>query len=114
MKTFIMRRDVTKVTATVHDPDNGTYRLPNVSWHSDHFEWGYYGGGPAALAESILAAVLGSKDHPDMEYAGWIKEDLVAHVPHEGGMISEVSVREWLAHYKQTTQPVTITRVEVG
>lgn len=61
MKTYaITRNEDNTVSATV---ENGTEARPltHVKYHSDGFELGYSGSGPADLALSILAEHLGEQ-----------------------------------------------------
>lgn len=45
----------------VREPDGSRRPLRHVAYHSDGLEWGYGGAGPADLALSILADVLGER-----------------------------------------------------
>jgi len=80
------------------------------------FEWGYGGGGPYALALSILS------DHYDIEpYADpfahdshlyrrvqQFKEEVVAHLPRSAGFIlTSEKIAEWIANYESASRTPT-------
>jgi hypothetical protein len=69
--------------------------LRHVCLHSpDGFEWGYGGSGPADLALSILADVIGPEEAQDLyQHFKW---DVVSSLPREGWEMSEQEIKEWL------------------
>ncbi|WP_095510022.1 DUF6166 domain-containing protein [Rubrivirga marina] len=64
-------------------------------------EWGYAGSGPADLARSVLLALT---DEPTAEalYQAF-KAEVIARVPHAGGVLRAADVRAWVA--AQTDRP---------
>lgn len=87
----------------------------NVAWTVIHhspsgFEYGYYGSGPADLALNILNMFVapGADGHQPVEcFAGtasrtaWdlhqdFKEQFIATVPREGGIITGSEIRSWI------------------
>ena len=76
--------------------------VPHVVRHSPTgIEWGYEGSGPADLARSVLLALT---DEPtaDSLYQRF-KAEVVAHVPHAGGVLRAAEVRAWVE--AQTDRP---------
>jgi hypothetical protein len=75
------------------------------------FDFGYSGVGPADLALNILAATLPLEpgddgvrlaDTSQVSKAAWdlheaFTRDVVARLPHEGGVISTQAIRDWVA-----------------
>jgi hypothetical protein len=59
----------------------------------DGFEWGYGGSGPADLAHSILADVLGRMPGPDLYQS--FKSDFVANWSNAWS-ITEAEIQNWL------------------
>ncbi|MEM6783775.1 MAG: DUF6166 domain-containing protein [Bacteroidota bacterium] len=57
-------------------------------------EWGYVGGGPGDLAVSILAQVAGAE--AAAQHAHAFVHDVVARIPHEGGVVRAAAVWAWL------------------
>ncbi len=88
--------------------------LPHVVHHSPTgFEWGYGGSGPADLALSILAWVIGDESQTVGIYEGkrcgaraWalhqpFKRDHVAGFAHDRWAISVGQVRQWIAEHEK-------------
>jgi hypothetical protein len=75
------------------------FPLPHVERHSpDGFEWGYEGSGPADLALSILAHVLGQPD-PDKIPPGAYQQfkcDVVRRFGHTHWEIGRLAVLRWI------------------
>ena len=84
--------------------------LPQVVHHSPSgFEWGYGGSGPADLALSILALVIGDERETVGIFEGrtcsaraWqlhqqFKREYVAGFEHEAWSLSVGQVRQWIA-----------------
>ena len=70
--------------------------LDHVVRHSPTgLEWGYAGSGPADLALSILARVAGMDDAERHHHA--FLHEVVAHLPHAGGLVRASDVRAWIA-----------------
>lgn len=82
----------------VLQPDGG-YFLPHVRRHSESFEWGYGGSGPADLALSLLTDCVG----PEMaqQLYGNFKWEVVAGLPEAGWKITENAIRSWVARQQQ-------------
>ncbi len=59
------------------------------------FEWGYAGSGPAQLALAILADLLGD-DEQAVLYHQAFKFEFVTHFPHEGWVLEEEKIRQWM------------------
>lgn len=89
---------------------NGDRPLPQVIHHSPTgFEWGYGGSGPADLALSILALVIGEEQETVVIFEGrtcgaqaWqlhqlFKREIVAGFAHEAWSLSVGQVRQWIA-----------------
>lgn len=57
-------------------------------------EWSYVGGGPGDLAVSILTHIAGEK--VAAQHAHAFAHDIVARIPHEGGVVRAAAVRAWL------------------
>ena len=64
-------------------------------------EWGYAGSGPADLARSVLLALTDEATAERLYPA--FKADVVARVPHAGGVLRAADVRAWVA--AQTDRP---------
>ena len=58
-------------------------------------EWGYSGSGPADLARSVLLA-LTDEETADRLYQAF-KAEVIARVPHAGGVLRAADVRRWVA-----------------
>lgn len=93
---------------------NGDRPLPQVIHHSPTgFEWGYGGSGPADLALSILALVIGEEGETVRIFEGrtcgaqaWqlhqlFKREVVAGFAHEAWSLSVGQVRQWMANREQ-------------
>ena len=93
---------------------NDSVLLPHVVHHSPTgFEWSYGGSGPADLALSILAFVIGPEQETVRIHEGRVgeiawrlyqafKREFVAGWPHEGGWsITVGEVRQWIARQSQ-------------
>lgn len=89
---------------------NGDRPLPHVVHHSPTgFEWGYGGSGPADLALSILALVIGEEQETVKIFEGrtcgaqaWqlhqsFKREVVAGFAHEAWSLSVGQIRQWIA-----------------
>lgn len=88
------------------DHDRTFYDLHHVELHSQDFEWGYGGSGPADLALSILADYFGEK--PGRDEIGWkdfqctryhqdFKWQFIATLPQSGTwFILGKTIEEWL------------------
>lgn len=69
--------------------------------HSESFEWGYAGSGPAQLALAILADHLGV---PEAEEDKWVpfqnyqqfKFDVISKLPKDGWKITSDEIERWL------------------
>ena len=97
MKTYRGRRSDRQVGPhCVQVAEEGSVRplLHRVRHSPDGFEWGYGGSGPADLARSILADVLGRIPAPALYQA--FKFDHVATWGNEWS-ITEDEIRAWLA-----------------
>lgn len=99
MKRYVMTRTgrVVRVTAYRHRGAETVFlgNLEHLERHSDGFEWGYGGSGPADLARSIVGDLIDDQD-PDPALYQAVKNKLVAAVPHAGGEITEDEVLELL------------------
>ncbi len=60
--------------------------------HSELFEWGYGGSGPAQLALALAADVLGDDDRAQQVYQR-LKFRIIGGLPHEGWELTEQRVR---------------------
>ncbi len=83
---------------------DGTARasVAHVPRHSPTgIEWGYCGSGPADLARSVLLA-LTDEATAERLYQRF-KADVVARIPHPGGVLRAADVRAWVA--AQTDRP---------
>lgn len=70
--------------------------VPHAARHSPTGpEWGYGGSGPADLARSVLLA-LTDDDTAERLYRAFAA-DVVARVPHPGGVLRAADVRAWAA-----------------
>lgn len=58
------------------------------------FEWGYCGSGPADLALNILCLVVEPPEAWRLHQR--FKEDMIATMPRDGGIIRAVDVRDWV------------------
>jgi len=105
MKIYRGRRSVllNHVTVVVIDQDTGrTYQLPG---NQHELEWGYYGAGPARLAEALVRDLNPSLDQEDHMMAAFlVKQDLVSTMPSESWQLisSEIAkvISEGLEAYK--------------
>ena len=90
MKIYRGRRSVllNHVTVVVIDQDTGrTYQLPG---NQHEWEWGYYGAGPARLAEALVRDLNPSLDQEDHMMAAFlVKQDLVSTLPSESWQLTE-------------------------
>ncbi len=88
--------------------------LPQVVHHSPGgFEWGYGGSGPADLALSILALVIGEEQESVKIFEGrtcgaraWqlhqsFKREVVAGLEHDAWSLSVGQVKQWIADREQ-------------
>jgi hypothetical protein len=76
-----------------------TRKLRHVVYHSpDGFGWGYIGSGAADLARSILTDAVGPELADDL-YQDF-KWEVVAGLPHEGGVITVSQVMEFVRHHR--------------
>lgn len=93
---------------------NGDRPLPHVVHHSPTgFEWGYGGSGPADLALSILALVIGEEQETVRIFEGrscgaraWqlhqsFKREVVAGLEHDAWSLSVGQVKQWIADREQ-------------
>lgn len=93
---------------------NGDRPLPHVVHHSPTgFEWGYGGSGPADLALSILALVIGEEQETVRIFEGrtcgaraWqlhqsFKREVVAGLEHDAWSLSVGQVKQWLTDREQ-------------
>src|SRR6185369_13788553 len=82
------------------DGTPSTNVLLSVCYHSDRFEWGYNGSGPAELALNVLAALMPMKDKSVSPDAWRLHNDFcaefIAVLPHDGGTIPIDRINEWL------------------
>ncbi len=60
--------------------------------HSQEFNWGYGGSGPAQLALALAADVLDDDERAQDVYQG-LKRTPVGGLPHEGWMLTEERLR---------------------
>lgn len=67
--------------------------------HSDGFEWGYGGSGPADLALSLLWDAFGEEVANRWYQA--LKWALVAHLPREGWRLTETQLGVLLEEFKR-------------
>lgn len=67
--------------------------LKHFRLHSQSFEWGYAGSGPADTARSILIA-LGDPDPSPAIYQA-LKDVCIAHIPEKGGCVPVESIYSW-------------------
>jgi len=66
-----------------------------ITRHSpDGFEWGYGGSGPADFALNILSIFIGQEDAE--RYYQEFKFEIIAALPHEGGVIKQETILMWL------------------
>jgi len=80
------------------------------------YEWGYLGSGPADLALNILALFLPldrapARSTPEKLWDGtkvslrafqlhqYFKRDMIATIPHDGGVLAQRDIVNWLAGY---------------
>ena len=74
---FVGRRLRDRCEVIVEAPGEVPMPLPHMGLHSPTgFEWGYLGSGPADLARSMCAAVLGSM--PSARVCDFVKVELVS------------------------------------
>lgn len=66
-----------------------------VSRHSDVYDWGYGGAGPADLALNILLNVTNDEPFSMTHYQSF-KWDFVSQIPDSGGIIRMRDIRVWL------------------
>lgn len=78
----------------IQQPTGKWEYLTHVVQHSDGFEWGYGGSGPADLALSILTAVAGFQI-ASVFYQEY-KHEVVAALPKHGWEIDVSSVIGWI------------------
>lgn len=80
--------------------------LHHVKLHSEGFEWGYSGSGPADLALSILADHLGERPSRRQLHHGecrcWplhqaFKRAFIAGAPHAGFKVTGTQIDDWLS-----------------
>ena len=90
MKTYHGRRTEHGCAVDVEE-DGERYLLDprrDLRNHSQEFEWGYGGSGPAQLALALAADVLGDDERAQDTYQR-LKFRLVGGLPHEGWALSE-------------------------
>jgi len=68
-------------------------------YHGKGIEWGYLGSGPADLSMNILAHFVGCKAAKEKMLYQDFKEDIIAKIPHEGGIITKSEIENWLADH---------------
>jgi hypothetical protein len=74
--------------------------LKHVCLHSpDGFEWGYGGSGPADLALSILADLVG--DDTARAFHQDFKWKFICLLPHDEWELGEAGIMEWLKQAKE-------------
>ncbi len=108
MKVYVAQRpaddEIGDCRVTV-EHEGRLYPLVHVELHSDAFEWGYAGSGPADLALSILADHFG--EHPTLgelrrgECLCWrfhqdFKWRFIAPAPAEGFRLASYEIDDWL------------------
>ena len=62
----------------------------------DGFEWGYRGSGPADFALNILSCYIGEDKAKSGGLYQAFKEQFIATLPFQGGMIKQEDVMAWL------------------
>ena len=66
-----------------------------IKKHSpDGFEWGYGGSGPSDFALNILSIFVGQEIAEN--YYQEFKFEIIAALPHEGGVIKQEKILMWL------------------
>lgn len=71
--------------------------VPHAVRHSPSgIEWGYTGSGPADLALSVLLAFADEVTAEALHVR--FKDEVVAQLPHEGGVLRARAVRCWIEH----------------
>jgi len=68
------------------------------------FEWGYAGSGPADLALNILSCFIAQKEAFALHQN--FKSDFLVGMPKEGGVITNASVRDWIAAHSRKENAV--------
>jgi hypothetical protein len=80
--TYVGRRLANlSVEVVVVEPDGREHPLPHIRRHSEGFEWGYGGSGPADLAFSILAHACDQTTAFALYQQ--FKGEVVAHLPRD-------------------------------
>jgi hypothetical protein len=98
-------------------PGGGTeVNIPQkLVYHSPcGFEWGYEGSGPADLALNILVQFTDEKTAFELHQD--FKNEFVAYIPREGGVISRDKIINWIEEKTKPEEPenqaVSIAKVE--
>lgn len=92
------------VPARGESPEN-SYLLPlarDVVKHSQEFNWGYGGSGPAQLAMAILVDSIGRE--LARECYQEFKADVIATIQSDRFQIDEIEIRRWLARRQRAKQ----------
>ncbi len=74
--------------------------------HSEDFNWGYGGSGPAQLALALAADVLGDDDQAQDVYQR-LKFKLVGRLPHDGWSLTEDQLRQTIAEIQERDRGCT-------
>lgn len=76
-----------------------------IHCHSNGFEWGYAGNGPAELALNILSLFIGTKRAFPLQQK--FKQEFIATLPYEGGIILREQILNWIdvQEQKKTAAP---------
>lgn len=95
-KSYVGRRNRADQCQVQVVQGTGTRVLPrarNVRNHSQEFEWGYGGSGPAQLALAILVDCLGDVERAQALYHKF-KFKVIAGLPKQGWELSESTVKK--------------------
>jgi hypothetical protein len=109
MKTYTGYRQpsdkgtVSPAQVTVHEDGQASRPLAlrhDLRRHSEEFNWGYGGSGPAQLALALVADVLGDDEQAQDVYQR-VKFKLVGHLPPDGWTITEEQLRRVINEIRQ-------------
>lgn len=88
---------------TIVPAEGEPYPLPCIEHHTDSYEWGYNGSGPATSALSILADYFGETTKPAAIHGrAWhyhqnFKDEFITGAPKSGFTINTEQIAVWLA-----------------
>ena len=97
------RGNSVRAVVVVHEGDPEPRSLDlrhDLRRHSEEFNWGYGGSGPAQLALALAADVLGNDEQAQDIYQR-LKFKLIGRLPHDGWSLTEDQLRQTILEIQQ-------------